>query len=109
MGHGMMMMPGYGMMMPGYGMMQGGGMGQGMGMMQGRGMDMMQGRGKHGRHRGRRGAGPTLRIKTEGKGFEIDFECRAPLEDCLGAIERVYEIAGERRTPGRRAGRERAE
>jgi len=120
-GYGMgqgMMMPGCGMMMPGMGMMQGPGMmrgqggGMGQGMMQGQGpgmgQGMMRGRGKagggmYGRHHRGRGAGPTLRIKTAGKGFEIDFECRASLENCLAAIERVYDIAGERRGAGPRS------
>ena len=73
--------------------------------MRGRGMSnghgMMHGRGKHGRHHGASASGPTLRIKTEGKGFEIDFECNATLAACLEAIDRVYEIAGDRRGPER--------
>ena len=94
--------PGAGQMRPGQGMMQGQGMIRGQGMMQrngamhGRGMGKRHGR--HGRHHGQ--GRPTLRISTEGKGFEIDFECNAEMAACLEAIDRVYEIAGERRRRG---------
>jgi len=102
-GRGMGMGPGMGQgqgTMPGCAMMHGQG-GYGMGMMhgQGRGMGMMQGKGKGmGRHRA---GGPTLKIESKGHGFDIEFECNAPMAQCLEAIDRVYEAAGEARK-GRR-------
>jgi hypothetical protein len=74
-----------------HGMMRGGMHGRhggGHGMMGGG-----QGRMRHGGH----GQRPTLKIETKGRGFEIEFECNAAMEQCLEAIDRVYEIAGERR------------
>lgn len=63
----------------------GGGMGMGMAGDMGRGS-----------HRGMRHhrSGPTLAISTERPGFKLDFECNAPMAQCIEAIERVYETSG---------------
>ena len=54
-------------------------------------------------HGGRgRGDGPTLKIETRGRGFELEFECNAPMEQCLAAVERVYQISAENRRRGPR-------
>jgi hypothetical protein len=59
------------------------------------GMSGHHGGGRYGKgmHHGRDGAGPTLKIKSEGRGMEIEFECNASMEECLEAIDRVYGAA----------------
>lgn len=53
------------------------------------------GGGRMGHHRGRghhRGAGPeapTLSFRLERPGNALVFECNAPMQDCLDAIDRI--------------------
>ena len=41
--------------------------------------------------------GATLKFEMEGKGREIEFECWAPMNECLEAFDRIRETLRNRR------------
>ena len=46
-------------------------------------------------------SGPTLKIETEGRGREIEFECHATMGECLTAFDQTRSIfMGRRQGPG---------
>ena len=48
-------------------------------------------------------SGPTLKIETEGRGREIEFECHATMDECLTAFDQTRSIfMGRRQGPGTR-------